>query len=107
MSPSSARFNPPSGNEENPREQQEPSSVCYRKQAEFYGYFGRKLKAARERAGLTQEETARLAGLNRAYLSQIESGKRQVSLYLAYRLARTLGCRLDSLLQMSDEDRDV
>lgn len=107
MSPPIAKFQPSPAIQEDPREKRGSSFVHYSKQTNFYRSFGMRLKAAREAAGLSQEETARLAGLNRAYLSQIETGKRQVSLYLAYRLARALGSRLDSLLEVSDEDRDV
>jgi len=73
--------------------------VDYSKQGEFYQRFGQRLRAEREAAQMTQEEMARLAGINRSYLSQIESGKRHVSLYVACRLAVTLGKTLATLVE--------
>ena len=46
---------------------------------EFSGDFGRRLRALRERAGLTQEQLARLMGRTgsgaRAQISQLETGR--------------------------------
>ena len=92
---------------EDPQNHWGSSFVYDKKQKGFYRRFGNKLRAAREQAGLSQEETARLAGLNRPYLSQIENGKRHVSLYLAHRLAVVLGCSLDALLETADGGPDV
>lgn len=69
------------------------------KQAEFYKCFGQRLKAERERVGMTQEAVAGRAGINRSYLSQIESGKRRVSLYLACRLAMVFDKELETFLE--------
>ena len=48
-----------------------------------YGYdlstVNGRLKAARLEAGLSQEETAKLVGLSKGGISQMEQGKRQVS----------------------------
>lgn len=55
--------------------------------------------AARERAGLTQMEAARRAGIVRSYLCMIESGKRtSPTLDVINALARTYGCSLTDLL---------
>lgn len=89
--------------EEAPRKNRGASFVDSSKQEQFYSLIGRRLRNARERAGLTQEETARLAGLDRAYLSQIETGRRRLSLYLAYRLSQTLGVTLDRLIESAGE----
>lgn len=69
------------------------------KQEEFYQHFGQRLRAVREQSQLTQEETARLAGIDRSYLSQIESGKRHISLYVACRLAMVFGQSLAAFLE--------
>ena len=63
-------------------------------------HFGDRLKREREKAGLTQEQLAGLVPLNRAYLSEIETGKRQVSLNLAFRLAKALSLTLDQMTGM-------
>ena len=93
--------------EEDPREKRGSSFVYCSQQKGFYRKFGARVKAIREQTGLSQAETAQRAGLNRTYLSQIECGKRQVSLYLAYRLAQALGCNLDSLLEAGEGGNDV
>ena len=100
------KFQPELAAEEDPRKEWGSSFVYYSKQKRFYRKFGAKVRAVREQTGLSQAETAQRAGLNRTYLSQIECGKRQVSLYLAYCLAQALGCNLDSLLAQG-EDKDV
>jgi len=69
------------------------------KQTEFYRRFGQRLKAERERVGMTQEAVAGRAGINRSYLSQIESGKRHVSLYMACRLAMVFDKKLETFLE--------
>ncbi len=73
----------------------------------FHRLLGKKLKAARVKAGLSQEETARLVGINRAYLSQLECGKRSVSLILACRLAQVLEFSLDSLMEKGEGENDL
>lgn len=88
---------------EAPRQNRGASFVYDSKQSDFYKHFGKKVKAARKQAGLTQEETARKAGLDRAYLSQIETGKRNPSFYLACRLALALNLSLDSFLDVAGD----
>ena len=66
----------------------------------LYTHFGEKLKKGREKAGLTQEQLAVIVPINRTYLSEIETGKRQVSLHLAYRLAKALALTLDQMISM-------
>lgn len=50
-----------------------------------------KLKELRERKNLTQAELARKIGVNRSYISRIESGKSKPSLALLERIANELG----------------
>ena len=75
------------------------SFVDTNQQADFYRRFGQRLKDAREKANITQETLAGWAGINRSYLSQIECGRRRVSLYLACRLASALDRTLDILME--------
>jgi ribosome-binding protein aMBF1 (putative translation factor) len=49
------------------------------------------VRAARERAGLTQVALAAKLGMPQANLSQVETGKRTVGKVLAKRLSRVLG----------------
>lgn len=55
------------------------------------------IKVWREHRGLTQEALAQAAGITKAYLCQIETGKRQGSVKTLAALARALEVSLDDL----------
>ncbi len=57
------------------------------------------LRAARRILGLTQEELGALSGIDRAYLSQIEHGKRNIGLDHLTELARALRMPVADLLR--------
>ncbi|MCT9078791.1 helix-turn-helix domain-containing protein [Streptomyces fulvoviolaceus] len=57
--------------------------------------LGPLLRAARKRAGLSQSETARRAGLGQGYVWMLENGQRTPSMKVAELLADTLGLTLD------------
>jgi len=61
--------------------------------------LGRKLKAARDRAGLTQEELARKAHIGRVYLARLESGRYDPRVSIIVKLAKCLGVSTDELLR--------
>ncbi len=61
--------------------------------------FGRRVRAVRTRAGLSQEQLAERAGLDRTYISGIERGLRNVSLVNIRRLARALEADAGDLLR--------
>jgi transcriptional regulator with XRE-family HTH domain len=52
--------------------------------------FGATLRAYRQQRGLTQPALAASTGIRRAYLSQIETGKRNIAVLTLLRLARAL-----------------
>jgi transcriptional regulator with XRE-family HTH domain len=52
--------------------------------------FGAVLKELRERAGLSQNQLAKLSGLDHSYLSRLESGQRHPSYDAVARLAKVL-----------------
>lgn len=52
--------------------------------------FGSKLRAARLKRSLTQEELADKAGLHSTYLGQIERGRRNPSLNNIHRIVKAL-----------------
>lgn len=62
------------------------------------GTPGNRVRQAREAAGLTQDEVAAIAPIDRSALSNIERGKRGLGADVAERLARVLGVRLEDLL---------
>lgn len=52
--------------------------------------FGARVRELRLTAGLSQEELAHRAELDRSYVGQVERGERNISLDNIYRLAATL-----------------
>ncbi len=60
--------------------------------------FGMKLRAAREKAGVSQEKLAELSGLHRTYVSSVERGRCNISLQNIERLAQALGVTMAELM---------
>jgi len=58
------------------------------------------LKVLREWRGMTQEELGARAGLAKQYISQIETGRRNIGPKTAPALARALDVRAESLLDL-------
>lgn len=56
-----------------------------------YGAFLRRLREARERAGLSQAETARRLGKPQSYVSKCESGERRVDVVELKAFSRVYG----------------
>ena len=59
--------------------------------------FGKQVKSLRQKKKLSQEELARLAGLHRTYVVQIEAGSRNVALKNINKLAKSLGVSMSEL----------
>lgn len=55
--------------------------------------FGKKLRELRQRRGLTQEGLAEKAHLHRNYVSDVERGRRNISLLNILELARALNVK--------------
>ena len=53
--------------------------------------FGRRIRAAREARGWTQEDLAHQADLDRTYIGGIERGERNIALLSLNKLAKALG----------------
>jgi transcriptional regulator with XRE-family HTH domain len=66
--------------------------------------FGVRVRAERERQGLSQEELATRAGLHRTYLGGVERGERNVGLLNLIRIAKGL-CVLPSTLLLDIDKR--
>jgi len=60
--------------------------------------FGERLKEVRIKKGLSQEELADIAGLDRTYISGCERGVRNISLVNIYKIADALGIKPSELL---------
>lgn len=61
--------------------------------------FGRNVREARQEKGWSQEKLALEAGVKRAYLSEVESGKRSATLSFAEKLAIALQCEPADLMK--------
>jgi len=59
-----------------------------------YAELGAEIKAARERAGLTQRELAERTSISEVHLCSVEKGKSQVSLETLRQLAFSSGCHV-------------
>lgn len=60
--------------------------------------FGNNIKHYREKKGLTQQQLADIVGLQRAYLSDVECGKRNVTLDIMAQISNGLDIKLQKLL---------
>jgi transcriptional regulator with XRE-family HTH domain len=63
------------------------------------GAFGKNMRVARKRAGLTQTQLAALDGLDRAAISLTEKGKRSPDMRTLLRIASGLQVQADELLE--------
>ncbi len=66
----------------------------------FLDELGRRVRQAREKAGLGVGETARAAGVSRRYLTETEAGRANPSALVLARLAETLRVGLGELLDI-------
>lgn len=67
-------------------------------EAELRAIISATLKQYRALRGLSQEELATLAGVNRTFVSQIERQQKNVSIDSLRRLANALQCEVHTLL---------
>lgn len=61
--------------------------------------FAAELKSRRTELGISQEQLALRAEVNRTFVGKIETGKNQPSLAVMYRLSEGLECDLPDLLK--------
>lgn len=66
--------------------------------------FGQRLRDIRKAHNLSQEDLALEAGLDRTYISGIETGKRNVALVNIFKLAQALQVPPPILLEFDKED---
>jgi transcriptional regulator with XRE-family HTH domain len=67
--------------------------------ADIRARFGARLHSLRKKRGLTQVELADYLGLRRTYISDLERGKRNVSLLTLEIIARGFGLSVSRLLR--------
>ena len=61
--------------------------------------FGKRVRAIRLKKKISQADVAKLLGVHRSFVSQIERGVVNMSLKNVERIAKTLGVRPDKLLR--------
>ena len=66
--------------------------------------IGERLRLAREQAGLSQGQVAKMLNLHRPTITEIEAGRRKVSAPEASQFAEIYGVSLDWLLNGSEQD---
>jgi transcriptional regulator with XRE-family HTH domain len=71
---------------------------------EFLRAFGRVIANRRHKLGISQEELASRANLNRTYIGDIERGARNIALLNIKRLAVALGTNPSKLLDEAEDD---
>jgi len=59
--------------------------------------LGRSIRLQRKRVGLTQEQLALVAGVDRSYYGSVERGERNITVIVLCRLAMALECDVAAL----------
>jgi transcriptional regulator with XRE-family HTH domain len=65
--------------------------------------FGKVLRAVRKEVGLTQEQLALAAEIDRTFVSLIERGERQPTVRVLFRLATALRVPPSQLIQLTEQ----
>lgn len=60
---------------------------------------GKRVKELRNNLGISQEELADLAGLDRTYITSVECGKRNISIVNIEKLAKALNVTLSEFFE--------
>ena len=69
--------------------------------------FGKVLRIVRRQAGLTQEQFAHAAGVDRTFVSMVERGINQTSIRVLFRLAAALGVSATELISLTEQQSSV
>ena len=78
-----------------------------RKKQEINGEIGQRIKAARERAGFTQDRLAELTDVGVPYLAKLETGKVGISLHNFIIFCSVLGVSADYLIWGERRENDT
>ena len=71
-------------------------------QRRLYGCLGKVIMLRRKRLGISQEDLAKDTGVDRAFISSIENGKRSPSFGSVQRIARGLNMRFTRLVDNTE-----
>ena len=64
--------------------------------------FGQKVKSLREQKGISIEHLANISNVDRNYISDIEKGKRNVSIAIIEKLSKALEVKIQELFNYED-----
>lgn len=64
--------------------------------------LGLNIKVERVKKQMTQEDIADAAGLDRSYISDVENGKRNISAFNLFKIAKALGINPGMFFQEGD-----
>jgi transcriptional regulator with XRE-family HTH domain len=78
-----------------------------RNEAAIIALVAQNVRARRKAAGLSQEQLAHEARVDRTYVSQVERRQRNVTIVVLARLAKALGTTADQLLIAPSEPRQT
>ncbi|GBE16455.1 anaerobic benzoate catabolism transcriptional regulator [bacterium BMS3Abin15] len=75
----------------------------------FYKKIGKRIKIARNEAGLTLEDLNDLSDLDlsKGSFSAIENGKQKIYVYQLYRISKALNTPIDTFIGNSEEKIDI
>lgn len=62
-------------------------------------WLGQRVKELRHKLGISQEELADLAGLDRTYITSVECGRRNISIVNIEKLAKALNVTLGEFFE--------
>jgi transcriptional regulator with XRE-family HTH domain len=74
---------------------------------DFDRALGERIRAARERAGVRQDQLAQAVGLSRTSITNIERGRQGVQAYLLARIAEVLGRPAAELIPRPDAEPSI
>lgn len=60
--------------------------------------FGKRVREARKRKGISQERLAEMAGIDRSYMGNIERGEKNITLKKAYEICDALDIEIQDLV---------
>ncbi|NJO93803.1 MAG: helix-turn-helix transcriptional regulator [Hydrococcus sp. RM1_1_31] len=63
----------------------------------YLDILGKRIRAKRRELGMSQEELAHEAGLDRSYVGRIERGEHNLTFVSLVRIARAMGCDVAAL----------
>lgn len=66
--------------------------------------IGKALQAARTKAGLSQGQLAKLADVDRSYISLVENNHQSPTLFVFFKLCRALDVKPSKLIRQIEQD---